>query len=77
MDKALMRFIPKEFKKLVVDIYQGEKYWNEVTKRWDIPLVVEWENDEKSEFANKTFAWNVLKEFHCPYEYSKEGFVYP
>ena len=72
MDKNLMRYIPKEYKKLVVKIYEGNRYWDEVTKHWSTELVVEWENGDVSNFANKTFAWNVLKEFHDPEEYSKE-----
>ena len=36
-----------------------------------IPIFVEWENEEISTFANKSFMRAVLKEFHSPDEYSK------
>ena len=57
-----MAYIPRAFKPYVVDIYEGEKEWNEVTQRWNVPLVVEWENGETSYFANKAFATQHLKE---------------
>lgn len=69
MDNKLMRYIPKEYKNLVVNIHEGERYWNEVNRHWDTILEVEWKNGESSSFANKTFAWNVLREFHTPNEY--------
>ena len=72
-DKKLMRYIPKEYKKLVVQIYEGNRYWDEVKSHWNKELIVEWENGEESTFANKTYAYNVLKEFHDPEEYRKEG----
>ena len=67
----LMEYIPKEFKGLVVDIYQGkEKEWDEVRKAWSRRLIVEWENGEVSEFLNKTFAPQVLREFHGTDEFA-------
>lgn len=65
----LMRYIPKEFKPLVVNIYEGNKEFNEVTGRFSSILVVEWENGERSEFANKSFTFNCLKEFHSIEEF--------
>lgn len=72
MDKKLMKHIPKEYKKLVTNIYLGEKIYDEDDHRWNTELVVEWENGEKSWFQNKTFAWHCLKEFHMTSEFSKE-----
>ena len=73
MNNELMKYIPKEYKPLVVDIYTGETDWNEVTKRWNTPLIIEWENGETSTFSNKSWAKTALKEFHGPDEYTKEG----
>lgn len=64
MNKELLKYIPKEFKDLVTDIYEGRKELNEVTGRFCTPLIVEWENGETSVFQNKNFAFNCLKEFH-------------
>lgn len=64
MKESLMRYIPKEYKALVENIYEGEKEWNEVSKRWNVSIVVEWINGEISYFANKTFMKEVLKEQH-------------
>ena len=60
--QELLRFIPKEYKPFVTDIYEGKREYNEITKRWNVQLVVEWENGETSEFANKTFARECIKE---------------
>jgi len=69
MNKQLMKYIPKEYKELVEDIYEGEKVWNEITNVWNTYLIVEWKNGEVTEFQNKSYARNVLKEFHSPEEY--------
>lgn len=69
MNKQLMKYIPKEYKELVEDIYEGEKVWNETTNAWNTYLVVEWKNGETSTFQNKGYARNILKEFHSPEEY--------
>lgn len=69
MNKQLMKYIPKEYKKLVECIYEGEKVWNEITNAWNTSLIVEWKNGEISEFQNKSHAKVVLKEFHSPEEY--------
>ena len=71
MEKSLMKYIPKEFKSLVENIYEGDKQWNDTTKRWNVNVVVEWINGETSCFANKTFMKEVLKEFHSTDEFSK------
>lgn len=69
MANELMRYIPREFKKLVVNIYDGERVYNEFTKKWNTMVVVEWENGTVSEFQNRAFMRECLKEFHMPYEY--------
>lgn len=65
----LMRYIPKEYKHLVQDIYESEREWNEYTNRWNTPVIVEWQNGESTIFQNKGFMRNALKEFHSPDEY--------
>lgn len=69
LDQNLLKYIPKEYKNLVVDIYEGEKEWNEVTNRWNTELIVEWVNGETSYFQNKSYAKFVLKDQHSPEEY--------
>jgi len=69
MANELMRYIPKEYKELVTNIYEGEKDWNDVTKKWNINIVVEWENGEVSSFQNKSYMRFALNEMHTPDEY--------
>ena len=69
MNKSLLAYIPREYKPLVTDIYDGDREWNDHTKKWNTNLIVEWQNGETSYFANKTFARECLKEFHSPDEY--------
>ena len=69
MKNDLMKYIPKEFKALVVDIYEGKTEWNEITNRWNTTVVVEWQNGETSVFQNKSFMKECLKEFHTADEY--------
>lgn len=69
-DPQLMTWVPKEFKKYVVDIYKGEREWNERTKRWNTLICIDWENGEHSEFQTLSFMPQVLREFHSPDEYS-------
>lgn len=70
MNKELMRYIPKEFKALVVDIYEGKKEWNEITKKWSTEVIVDWINGETSRFQNKTWMQEVLKDQHTPEEFA-------
>ena len=70
MNKELMRYIPKEFKALVVDIYEGKKEWNEITKTWSTEVIVDWVNGETSRFQNKTWMQEVLKDQHTPEEFA-------
>ena len=51
----LMRYIPKIYKDEVKNIYKGEKVWNEITKRWNTVIVVEWEDGETNEFQNASY----------------------
>ena len=59
----LMRYIPKEYKNEVADIYKGEKEWNEYTQRWNTLIVVEWKDGETSTYQNAGYMKNLLKEF--------------
>lgn len=61
--KELMRYIPRSYKNEVEDIYKGEKVWNEITKRWNTMIVVEWKDGEINEYQNATYMFNVLKYF--------------
>ena len=65
----LMQLVPREYKNLVVDIYEGDKEWDDETHRWYQVVVVEWVNGETSRFAKDKMRIN-LKEFHGPDEYS-------
>lgn len=58
-----MRYIPRSYKNEVEDIYKGEKVWNEITKRWNTMIVVEWKDGEINEYQNATYMFNVLKYF--------------
>lgn len=62
MKKQLMKYIPRLFKPYVVDIYEGKEEFNPVTNRSAKTLIVEWQNGEKSEFANKTWARICINE---------------
>lgn len=69
-NKNLMRYIPKEYKSLVVDIYEEkERVWNELTNKWNTMVTVEWKNGEIDTYQNKSYMTNVLKEFHGPDEF--------
>ena len=59
----LMRYIPKEYKNEVDNIYLGDREYNEVTKRWSNLIVVEWKDGEQSIYASAEFMRNKLKEF--------------
>lgn len=69
MKNELMRYIPREYKALVDDIYEGEKEWNDVTNKWNVTVIVEWQNGEVSSFQNKSFMKFSLNEMHTPDEY--------
>ena len=69
MDGSLMRYIPKPYKPLVVDIRREEKEYNEHTRKWAYPITVEWKNGEESTFQNAAFMRSCLKEFHGPDEF--------
>lgn len=72
MNKKLMKYIPKEYKKLVNNIYEGKQYFDEDDHKWRKDMIVEWENGTKSYFQKRTIAADILKEFHMTSEFSKE-----
>lgn len=63
MDKSLLRYIPKDMKKDVVNIYKSQTEYNEYTKRWNTLIAVEWSDGEINEYQNATYMFNKLKEF--------------
>jgi len=71
MDKNLMKYIPKEYKNLVINISEGKQEYNEITGGTAKQVIVEWENGEISTFQNKSHMKAVLKEFHSPDEYRR------
>lgn len=70
LNKELMKYIPREYKSLVVDIYEGEDEYDERTNRMSTPIIVEWQNGEISRFQHKTWMRICLKEFHSTDEYT-------
>lgn len=62
-------YIPKEYRDLIDNIYEGEKIWNDTTKRWNIPVIVEWKNGEESSFTNKQHMKHQLEEMYSPEEF--------
>ena len=71
MKQDLMRYIPKEFKAYVVDIYEGEKEWNEYSQRWNVPIYVEWKSGETGCYQNKGYMRFILKDQHTPEEFAE------
>lgn len=63
IDKSLMRYIPREYKKDVVSIQRGNKTWNNHTKRWNTSINVVWSDDTENEYTNATHMYWKLKEF--------------
>ena len=63
MDKELMRYIPKEYKAQVENIYKAEREWNEYTQRWNQTITVEWTDGETNTYQNAGYMKNLLKEF--------------
>ena len=62
----LMEYIPRLYRPYVTNIYRGEKEWNDVTQRWNQPVIVEWTVDgetEEEEFQNAAYMKELLKEF--------------
>lgn len=62
-NKDLMRYIPKDYKKEVVDIYKDKKVWNEDTKRWNTMITVEWIDGEVNTYQNAEYMKGLLKYF--------------
>lgn len=71
MEKDLMKYIPKEYRTLVENIHEGKKEFNDITRKWNVNIVVEWINGEVSIFQNKTWMKKVLKEQHTIDEFTK------
>lgn len=63
MNKDLMRYIPKEYKDEVEDIYEAGKEWNEYTNRWNVLVTVEWKDGETNTYQNKSYMKAKLTEF--------------
>lgn len=68
--KNLMKYIPKAYKKLVVDIREGAEEYNEITRRTQKTVIVEWENGEKTSFNNKSWMRESLNQTHSPEEFT-------
>lgn len=62
MMNKLMRYIPKEYKNEVADIYEAEREWNEVTKRWNTKIRVEWADGEVNTYQNASYMKAKLTE---------------
>ena len=53
MDRNLLAYVPKEYRKYVADIYRtGEKEWNEITNRWNYPVTILWQPPEGEQFES-------------------------
>ena len=63
MNNELMRYIPKEYKAQVKNIYKAEREWNEYTQRWNQTITVEWTDGETNTYQNAGYMKNLLKEF--------------
>lgn len=61
--KELLKYIPKEYKAEVKSIRKGEKVFNEITKRWNTTIIVEWTDGSENEYQNATYMFNLLKDF--------------
>ena len=62
----LIEYIPKHYRPYVTNIYRGEKEWNDITQRWNQPVIVEWTVEDEVEeetFANAAHMKSLLKEF--------------
>lgn len=63
INKALLKYIPKEYKKQISSIQKGEKVWNDVTHRWNIMIDVVWTDGKEISYQNASYMYNKLKEF--------------
>lgn len=63
MANTLMRYIPKEYKSQISDIYEDGREWNEYTQRWNTLITVEWTDGRENTYQNATYMRNLLKEF--------------
>lgn len=62
MTNTLMRYIPKEYKSQVADIYEAGKEWNEYTQRWNTLITVQWTDGEENTFQNASYMRAKLTE---------------
>lgn len=62
MKEKLMRYIPKEYKAEVADIYEAGREWNEVTNRWNTLITVEWTDGSENTYQNASYMSFKLKE---------------
>ena len=51
----LMRYIPKEYKNEVADIYEAGREWNEHTQRWNTLITVEWKDGIENTYQNASY----------------------
>ena len=64
MDNKLMRYIPKEYKRDVVNIEKCRgNVWNENTRKWNTMINVEWSDGSENCYQNATYMWNLLRDF--------------
>ena len=68
MNKNLMKYVPKEYKKLVVNIYEDGTEYNDDTQRENKLITVEWANGETATYTARLM-FCILREFHGPDEY--------
>jgi len=64
MKNNLMRYIPKEYKKDVVNIEkcQGMVY-NEETRKYNTMIAVTWKDGQENCYQNATYMFHVLRDF--------------
>lgn len=63
IDKTLLKYIPKEYKKQIISIQKGDKVWNDNTHRWNMMIDVVWSNGENTSYQNASYMRSLLKEF--------------
>lgn len=64
MNNALLRYIPKEYKKEVKSIERcpGMVY-NENTGKYNTMIAVTWKDGQENCYQNATYMYNLLKDF--------------
>ena len=51
----LMRYIPKEYKDQVANIYEAGREWNDYTQKWNTLVTVEWIDGEENTYQNASY----------------------